>query len=48
MLSKTIVAIICITFLLIIALFLNIDGALLSTGIALIAGLAGYAVAKKK
>lgn len=45
---KTIVAIICITLLLGIALWQGINGVLLSSGIALIAGLGGYAVAKSK
>jgi len=48
MISKTIAAITCITLLLVIALWRNIDGALLSTGIALIAALGGYAAAKIK
>lgn len=42
--SKTIVAIICIAILLGLALWRNVDGALLSTGIAVIAGLGGYAL----
>ena len=46
--NKTIVAIICITLLLGIALWQKVDGAILSTGIALIAGLGGYALAKSK
>lgn len=41
--SKTIVAIVTIGALLGIALFKDIDGVLLSSGIAVIAGLAGYA-----
>lgn len=48
MLNKTIVAIICITILLGIALWQGINGALLSTGVALIAGLGGYAIAKSQ
>lgn len=44
--NKTIVAIICVTTLLGIAIWKDIDGALLSTGIAVIAGLGGYAIAK--
>lgn len=46
--SKTIVAIICITLLLGIALWQGVNGALLSSGVAVIAGLGGYAVAKSK
>ena len=46
--GKTIVSIIAITALLFTALMLNVNGALLSTGIALIAGLGGYAVGKAK
>lgn len=46
--SKTIAAIICITALLGIALWQNVNGAILSTGIALIAGLGGYAIHKAK
>ena len=46
--NKTIVAIICITLLLGIALLREVDGAILSTGIAVIAGLGGYAIAKSK
>ena len=45
--SKTITAIIAIAILLAIALIKNIDGALLASGITVIAGLGGYAVAKK-
>jgi len=46
--NKTIVAIICIALLLGIALWREVDGALLSTGIAVIAGLGGYAIHKTK
>lgn len=46
--SKTIVAIIAIAILLGVALWQKVDGALLSSGIALIAGLGGYAAAKFK
>ncbi|GAH43495.1 unnamed protein product [marine sediment metagenome] len=45
---KTIVAIICIALLLAFALWQGINGALLSTGIAVIAGLGGYAIHKTK
>ena len=46
--AKTIVAIAAITLLLAIALFKGIDGALLSSGIAVIAGIAGYEIGKIK
>lgn len=46
--NKTIVAIICITALLGFALWKEVNGAILSTGIAVIAGLGGYAIAKSK
>lgn len=46
--SKTIVAISAILILLIVALLKNIDGVLLSSGITLIAGLGGYALAKSR
>lgn len=44
--SKTIIAIVCITLLLIVALLKNIDGVLLASGITIIAGLGGYAAGK--
>ena len=44
--SKTIVAIIAIAILLGIALLKNIDGALLASGLALLAGLGGYVAGK--
>lgn len=46
--SKTIVAIICITILLGLALWRDIDGVLLTDGLALIAGLGGFALGKRK
>ena len=46
--NKTIVAIACITALLITALIKGMDGALLATGIGVIAGLGGYIVGKVK
>jgi len=46
--NKTIVAIGCIAAILITALIKGVDGALLSTGVAAIAGLGGYAVGKLK
>lgn len=44
--SKTIVAIVCITILLVTALFMGINGVLLAGGLALLAGLGGYAKGK--
>lgn len=44
--AKTITAIICITALLALALYRDIDGVLLAAGIAGITGLAGYEVGK--
>ena len=46
--AKTIVAILCITALLSLALLKGFDGALLTSGVAVIAGLAGFAVGKSK
>jgi len=46
--SKTIISIVCITILLSIALIKNIDGILLSAGIAAIAGLGGFVAGKLK
>lgn len=46
--NKTIFAISAITILLITALLKDVNGALLSSGIAVIAGLGGYAIAKSK
>jgi len=43
---KTITAIIGIVILLAIALFLGHDGALLASGFAIIAGMAGYSIGK--
>lgn len=45
--SKTIVAMICITALLIIALLKGIDGVLLASGMAALTGLGGYELHKK-
>jgi len=45
--SKSIVAIIAILILLTIALVNHINGAALSTGVAVIAGLGGYQVGRK-
>ena len=44
--NKTIVAIVCVAILLGIALLRGIDGAALASGIAVIAGLGGYAAGK--
>lgn len=44
---KVIVAIIAITIMEVCALMHNIDGALLSTSIAIVAGLAGYSAGRK-
>ncbi|MBA7579879.1 hypothetical protein ES708_21760 [subsurface metagenome] len=46
--SKTIVAIICITIILVSCIFNDIDGALIGTGVAAIAGLGGWAAHKVK
>lgn len=46
--TKTIVAIVCITALLIVALLKDVDGVLLGSGIAVLAGLGGYAAGKKR
>jgi len=45
---KSITSIICITILLVVAVLKGIDGVLLASDLALIGGLGGYAVAKKK
>lgn len=46
--NKTIVAIIAIALLLGLAIWKDIDGSLLAGGLALIAGLGGYAAGKLK
>lgn len=46
--NKAIISIVCITLLLGIALWKGVDGVLLSGGIAVIAGLGGFAIAKSK
>lgn len=46
--NKTIIAMFCITTLLTVALLKNIDGILLSAGIATLAGLGGWAAHKIK
>lgn len=48
MFTKVTVAIVCITILLAIALLKDINGALLTTGVAAIAGLGGWAAHKAK
>lgn len=42
--SKTIVSLICITIILGLAIYKDIDGVLLAGGLALLAGLGGYAI----
>lgn len=46
--SEVIVAMVCIAALEIVALLKGIDGAMLSTVVAIIAGLAGYKYGKEK
>ena len=46
--SKIIVAMVCITALLITALILGYNGVLLATGVTIIAGLAGWSAHKVK
>lgn len=46
--NKTIVAMAAVTAILITCIFKNINGALVGTGIAVIAGLGGYAIGKVK
>ncbi|GAI72501.1 unnamed protein product [marine sediment metagenome] len=46
--SKTIVALICITIIIVTCIFRDIDGAVVGTGVAAIAGLGGYAIGKSK
>jgi len=46
--KTTLASILCITLLLAIALLKDIDGTLLSAGIAAVAGLGGWAVHKVK
>lgn len=45
---KTIIAIIALAAIVIAALFKDIDGALIASVSALIAGLGGYAIGRKK
>ncbi|MBA7659132.1 hypothetical protein ES703_67097 [subsurface metagenome] len=44
--SKTIVAMVCITILLVTALIMGVNGVLLAGGVAALAGLGGYAKGK--
>lgn len=46
--NKTIVAIGCITAIIITCIFKDMNGALIGSGVAIIAGLAGYAAGKIK
>ena len=46
--NKTIVAIVCVTAIIVACIFKNIDGALIGTGVAVIAGLGGYLAGKTK
>ncbi len=46
--SKTIVAIISVTIIIGLCIWRNIDGALIGTGVAAIAGLGGYAIGTRK
>lgn len=45
--SKTIIAIACITLLLTVALIKGINGVLLSSGLAILAGLGGFTLGRK-
>ncbi len=46
--SKTIIAIIAVTIIIVACIFKNIDGAVVGTGVAAIAGLGGYAIGTRK
>ena len=46
--NKTIVAIVAVAVIIITCIIKNIDGAIVGTGVAAIAGLGGYAVGKLK
>lgn len=46
--GKTIVAMVCIAALLIVALLKDINGVLLASGIATLAGLGGYVAGRKR
>lgn len=46
--SKTIVAILCLTIIICLAMWLGVNGAIVSTGVVGIIGLGGYAIHKAK
>jgi len=46
--SKTVIAIISLTIIICLAMYLGVNGAIVSTGVAGIIGLGGYAIAKTK
>ncbi len=46
--SKTIVAIVAVTAIIITCIIKDIDGAIVGTGVAAIAGLGGYAIGRVK
>lgn len=46
--SKTIVAIVALLIIITIAMFLGVNGAIVSTGVVGIIGLGGYAIKKAK
>jgi len=46
--NKTIVAIISLTIIICVAMWLGVNGAIVSTGMVGIIGLGGYAIAKSK
>lgn len=46
--NKTIVAMACVTAIIVTCVFRNIDGALVGSGIAVLAGLGGYVAGKTR
>lgn len=46
--SKTTIAVLCITLIIVFCIFKDIDGAVVGTGVAAIAGLGGWAAHKVK
>lgn len=46
--SKTVIAIIAVTVIIVTCIFNDIDGAVVGTGVAAIAGLGGYAIGTRK
>lgn len=46
--SKTTIAIICLTIIICFAMWQGVNGAIVSTGVAGVIGLGGYALVKKK